>query len=236
MSGDFKTLTQNETNESLKTKLEEVAFVDPLGDEARKTKRNLLTLCVVVIVVALYRLQFKTVLNFSVPEGAVPTEAIQGFACVMLLYFLVKYFFEVRRDYKGWKHKTRVVEMTPFLPLIRIYSDAQAAADTRLARLEAALRTDPKGQPTHFAEALNFVQTAGKEMYHMNQSFAPLLASWKNALERMEAPSKRLDRETQWAFWIIDVLIPGIMSFVVLWRSRHNLGPVLHALWTWLGF
>lgn len=232
--GDYETLSQKDTNEILKSKLNEVVFTDPLSEESKKTRRNLLALSLLVIATALYHLEIKTVFNVGFPEKTISSQNIQGIACLAIWYFLIKYIIAVYVDYSGWLHQLRTVETAPFLRLVEVYSVARAETNNRIGRLEAALSSQQQYSSDRFAESAADLKSTHVYLNQMTNGHSHLLASWAKTVETMGKASKRKDWARQFEFWTLEVAIPIGLSVMVLYRSGRNAIPVLQAVWNWL--
>lgn len=218
---DFVPYAQKDTNEILKSKLEEVAFTDPLSEEAKKTRRNLLSISFLTIVVALYRPEIKTIFNLGFPDHAVTSQNMQGIACLMITYFLIKYVIEIYVDYQGWRHQLRVVETGRFISLIKHFEDIQITVNQRLTRLDSALRIQQSHPSDQFSEALSSVDGIAKQLEKTNAEVRPLINAWTETIATMASATLRKDRARKSAFWLLEVLIPIGLGSLVLVKSHQ---------------
>jgi hypothetical protein len=231
---DFIPFSQKDTNDILRSKLEEVAFSDPLSEEAKKTRRNLLSISLLTIVVALYRPEIKTIFSVGFPDQAVTSQNMQGIACLMIAYFLIKYVIEIYVDYQGWRHQLHVVETSRFISLIKHFEDIQVTVNQRLTRLDSALRVQQSHPSDQFSEALYSVDGIAKQLERMNGEVRPLLTTWNETIIAMGSATLRKDRARKSAFWLLEVLIPIGLGALVLIRAHHNIWPVLSDVREWI--
>lgn len=230
---DFVPFSQKDTNDILKSKLEEVAFSDPLSEEAKKTRRNLLSISLLTIVVALYRPEIKTIFSVGFPDQTVSSQSMQGIACLMISYFLIKYIIEIYVDYQGWRHQLRVVETARFISLIRHFDDTQVTVTQRLSRIDTALQMQQSHPSDQFSEALQSVDGIANQLERMNGEVRPLLKSWGETITTMGSATLRKDRARKFAFWLLEVLIPVGLGVLVLLRTHHNFWTVLQDVRNW---
>jgi hypothetical protein len=106
--------------------LNNVVFQDPLTDESRKAKRNLLIASFTCLLIAVLKLEVTSFLGLTAGAGVLSNVSVQGLACVVVIYTLIGFCFHVFVDYSAWKFERERLSTEPYLALIKCFGPRPA--------------------------------------------------------------------------------------------------------------
>lgn len=105
--------------------IDAIAFQDPLRDETRKAKRNLVAASFAAILIAAPNLQVEGFLGLKTADARVlAAAATHGLACLAVIYFLVAFLLGFFVDYNAWRFEQERLLVKPYLELIKMAEQA----------------------------------------------------------------------------------------------------------------
>ena len=93
----FKAVREND--------LDGVMFKDPLSEETRKAKRNLLVAASVCVLLAIFSIRVTSFASLAVDAPGVTREVAQGLACLVVIYLAIGFVFHAFVDLVAWKYE-----------------------------------------------------------------------------------------------------------------------------------
>lgn len=219
----YKAVSENNINE--------VVFQDPLGDESRKAKRNLVASSFGTILIAALDLQVNGFLGLQTSTGATIGAAItRGLACLVVLYFFAGFLVSAYVDYSAWKFRRERYLITPYLELIRmmeghfsVLSEQINNATLRLQGLssEPDMRTQIEASRA-IADAQGQLRSISENSTAFREEVRPLLGHWADTVQKTSRLTWRL-RTRFLSFWALDLLLPVGLALYAIWRTATDL-------------
>lgn len=203
-----------------------IIFQDPLGDESRKAKRNLLIASFTCLLIAVLKLQVTGFLGLTAGTQALGNELAQGLACTVVIYMLVSYGFHVFVDYSGWKFERERTQTQPYLDLLFLFeSSVRAMAE----QIENAVRKIPPHNPApktigeqdierQTGSAAIQLANISKHLGELREESSPLLESWRGTVRGMSRLTWRL-RARFALLWAMDILLPMFLAGFAIYKT-----------------
>jgi len=216
--------------------LDAVVFTDPLADDARKAKRNLVAASFAAILISALDLQINGFLGLQTATGeALGIAVTKGLACLVVLYFLAGFVLSTFIDYSAWKFKRERVLVRPYLDLIQVLESHLATTGEQVAN--ATTRLDGVVVETGMQSEVAFKREIGsakgqltsiqQRVQSLHEEFAPLIAHWSATVAKATRLSWRL-RARFLSLWLVDIATPLLLAAVAIWRT----GSGMSSVWT----
>ena len=164
--------------------LNKVLFQDPLGDETRKAKRNLLIAAFTCLLIAVLKLHVTSFLGLSAGTDGLGNELAQGLSVLVVIYMLVGYCFHVFVDYSAWKFERERLQTQPYFDFISLYESSYRAMTEQIANAVGEIPT-LKRKPQNFneqgieraaSECLMKLENIDKHIQELHGEGSPLIA------------------------------------------------------------
>jgi hypothetical protein len=212
-------------------RLNGVLFTDPLSDETRKAKRNVLVASFICLLIATLHLQITTFAGFA--TSATPTlgsDLAQGLSCLVVVYLLVGFVFHSFVDYNAWKFDQERAVTQPFVDLIVIIGSNQAAVKEQIANALYSLKdyfeaTADENRKTNLNSGIEQIKSIEKHQDELNAELKPLLLSWAQTIRRSKRLTWRLGAR-HFQLWVLDFAIPLIFAGFAVYKAFQKIGLV----------
>lgn len=223
----YKAISEND--------IKEVVFQDPLGDDARKAKRNVVAASFGAILIAALELQVNGFLGLQTVTGSTIGALItKGLACLVVIYFLAGFVVAAYVDYSAWKFKRERYLISPYLELVRMLEGHFAVLGEQISNATTRLENrapehEMQGQihaSRAIADAQGQLTTVAKNSTELYEEFRPLIAHWRDTIQQTERLSWRL-RVRFASFWVLDILLPLCLASLAIWRTVDGLSSVI---------
>lgn len=216
--------------------IKDVVFQDPLGDETRKAKRNLVAASFGAILIAALGLQVNGFLGLQTVTGATVGAAItRGVACLIVLYFLAAFVLAVFVDYSAWKFKRERYLVAPYLDLVRMLEGHFAVLNEQIDNATRRLETFPleigdlragAGMTRALADAQGQLTEIAKNGTTLREEIRPLLRHWADTVAKTKRLSWRY-RVRILSLWGLDILLPLGLALLAIWRTLDGVPTIL---------
>lgn len=221
-----------------KNDINAVIFQDPLQDEARKAKRNLIVASFIAILVASLNFRVASFLGLQPMVGTTLEPAlVRGLASLVVMYSLVSFVIVVYIDYSAWKFERERVLVAPYLTLVtRVEANFNVLHEqfqNAVRRLDG-LPVEPGMQGEIefrkiITDAAGHMRSLTQEVVTMNSDIKAPLAHWNATIAATKRLSWRL-RARFASLWILDIGFPLVFGAAALWKTSDGLGPLLAKL------
>lgn len=234
---DSKLIPAQVRDDIEKSNLRDVVFDDPLREETRKAKRNLVAASFAALLIALFQLEVTGILGLTAnrPLGS---EMVQGLACLVVLYFLVGFCFAAYVDYVAWKFQRERVLITPFLALLELIEANDRALREQLANATESLNqmpwegitragVEPSGRLKNAtAEGLGQLSAIRKHRDALASELGPLLKDWRSRVNEARRLTWRLIARFL-SLWVLDLIVPYALGLIAVFKTSAGIIPVL---------
>lgn len=216
--------------------ISDVVFQDPLSDESRKAKRNVVAASFGGLLIAALDLQVNGFLGLQTVTGsAIGASITRGLACLLVLYFLATFLVAVYVDYSAWKFKRERYFTAPYLDLIRMLESHIAVVGEQIDNATKRLQGLPFEERDMRAEmeigraisdARGQLTEIARSSAELNTEVQPLLRHWANTVAKARRLSWRV-RVRFASLWGLDILLPLLLSLFAIWRTSDGVRLVL---------
>lgn len=228
----YKAITDNDIGE--------IVFQDPLTDDTRKAKRNLVAGSFAALLISALNLQVSGFLGLQTAVHTTLESSItKGLACLIVGYFLAAFALAAYVDYSAWKFMRERILTKPYLDLV---SMLEAHFHITCEQVKSAMHgldgtvieTDMQSQ-VHFSSQISSatgqLKAIQEGMNSLHAEIAPLLAKWATVISQSDRLSWRL-RARFISLWLLDLLLPLLLGGLAIWKTYGGLSSVLVKLVT----
>jgi hypothetical protein len=215
--------------------IDAIAFQDPLRDETRKAKRNLVAAAFAAILIAALNLKVESFLGLKTADAHVLAAAsTQGLACVAVIYFLVAFLLGFFVDYNAWRFEQERLLVKPYLELIKMAEQAFFSLTQQIGNamhylhgqpVELEKITDPV-LLTGIRESRGQLQTISKGAAGMFERIGPFLQQWAEALQKSRRRLSWRLRARFASLWGMDFAVPIVLAALAVWKTRNGLPDI----------
>lgn len=203
--------------------LDQVIFSDPLGEVARKAKRNLVIVSFLAILVATLKLEITGFLGLQANNLSMGNSLAQGLAAIVVLYLLVAFLLHVYIDCSAWKFRRERQATQPYLELLRTlesnFSDVKQHASDSVSWISELKSSNPDNKKEFWEQQIETTNETLRQMKEkvesLEEEFGPAFTSWKKLIEGMEKLSLRL-KARFFQLYVIDIGLPILVASVAL--------------------
>ncbi|WP_176047245.1 hypothetical protein [Burkholderia sp. BCC1644] len=228
----YKAITENDIGE--------VVFQDPLTDDTRKAKRNLVAGSFTALLIAALNLQVSGFLGLQTAVHTTLESSItKGLACLIVGYFLSAFALAAYVDYSAWKFTRERALTKPYLDLVSMleahfHITGEQVKNAMHGLDGTVIETDMRSQvqfSSQISSATGQLKAIQEGMNSLHAEVAPLLAKWATVITRSERLSWRL-RARFISLWLLDLLLPLLLGGLAIWKTYDGLSSVLVKLVT----
>lgn len=218
----------------------EIVFQDPLTDDTRKAKRNLVASSFAALLIAALNLQVSGFLGLQTAlHTTLESNITKGLACLIVGYFLAVFALAAYVDYSAWKFTRERALIKPYLDLVSMleahfHITGEKVTNAMHGLNSTVIETDMQSQ-VHFSSQissatgqLNAIQ---EEINSLHSEIAPLVTKWATMISRSERLSWRL-RARFISLWLLDLLLPVLLGSFAIWKTCGGLSSILVKLAT----
>lgn len=212
----------------------DVVFQDPLSEDARKAKRNLVAASFAALLVAALDLQISGFLGLQTASGAtIGSNITKGLACLVVLYFVTVFLLAAFVDYSAWKFKRERALVKPYLELIAMVEahfhttgEQVKNATQRVAGIvvERDMRSQVEFQEV-MSESQGQLRSIQEQAASLHVEIQPLLAHWSRTVSKAERLTWRL-RARFLSLWLLDLGLPVLLAAAAVWKTSLGLSDV----------
>lgn len=227
----YKAITENN--------LDDVVFQDPFSDVTRKTKRNLLVVSFVCLLISILKLQVTGFLGLQASTGTIGNDLAQGLACTVVVFLLVSFIFHAFIDYSAWQFQRERLLTKPYLDLIGMIENhiqvtteqvKNAVQPLNQVSFEREMQAEIERSKV-VRDTQGQLDSIDKRLASIANEITPLLISWRNTINGMERLRLRLKARFV-SLWILDILLPLALSGLAIGKSYSGVQPLLLKLWS----
>ncbi|QDZ29641.1 hypothetical protein [Noviherbaspirillum sp. UKPF54] len=220
----------------LENDIKDVVFQDPLGEESRKAKRNLVASSFGAILIAALDLQVNGFLGLQTVTGStVGASVTKGLACLLVLYFLAGYLVAAYVDYSAWKFKRERYLVAPYLELVRMLEAHFAVVGEQIENATRRLENLPFGEremrtemeiSRAISDARGQLKEIAKNGAELHGEIQPLVQHWSDTVAKTRRLSWRF-RVRFVSLWGLEILLPIGLALFAVWRTLEGVPVVL---------
>lgn len=215
----------------------DVVFSDPLSDETRKVRRNLLLAAFVTLVLAALNLQVTGVMGLTTAVGGLKNDVLQGLCFGVVVYQLAAFVLHAYVDINGWKFELERAKVQPYLELVQLLRNEQSAAREQVSNAMYRLQNPNFDREMRAeVELTKDVRTARQQLEQIAEhqrmlldEVKPLLVGWQESVRRASVLRPRLFARF-FQLVVLDVLAPLLLSALAVVRTLPHVKVAMAAL------
>jgi len=187
--------------------LEKISFADPFHDGLRKTRRNLLLVSIIGILIGTFPVEITSFLGLEILDGSIKDIYIRGIVNVIIIYYLISFGLSLIIDLYAWDFKKERLRVKHYIDIQKelggIINNMIEENDAEESTPEATDNFSDKIWPS-FLNKSSFKGT----LSGLNIRFISRMLS----------------------IFLVDILTPIVLGCIAIYKTRHGLIPILDKL------
>ena len=217
--------------------LNQVLFSDPLSENTRKVRRNLIIASFACVLISVFTLTITGFLGLKAESGAIENEIAKGLGAIICIYYLSIFVIYSIIDIFAWKFKKEKILITPFQELVeniegdyhtlKLHIQSHANKINNFSPdsdMRSEIHNDQQIQKIN--ELFNGTK---KGIDHLHESVAPFLKEWRVRCKKLKIANTRLVFRKA-SLYILDILIPLLLASLALYKTLESIPSALGAI------
>lgn len=182
--------------------LEKISFADPFQESLRKTRRNLLLVSVIGILIGTFPIEITSFMGVDLLGGRIRDVYIRGIINLIVIYHLISFGLSLIIDLYAWDFKKERVR-------VKHYLDIQKGLDGIIDQMMEE-DEDEDSTPT--------------KTNHSRDKF------WSSLQKRFKGTLSGLTIRfvaRVFSIFLVDILTPITLGCIAIYKTRHGLLPLM---------
>jgi len=184
--------------------LEKISFSDPFQESLRRTRRSLMLVSFIGILIGAFPIQITSFLGIDILEGYIPNVYVRGIINVIVIYYLISFGLSLIIDLYAWDFKKERLR-------VKHYIDIQEQLGGMISELLEENENDellPEKTKSFIDKVLPSFLRKGVfkgTLSGLNIRFISRILS----------------------IFLVDILFPIVLGCLAIYKTRHGLIPLI---------